>query len=151
MKRSKHFYSLAIAILFLVVAIASTANKKSMTVEHKQVAPDFPGYKGVLLIREGRKNWTKYAKRYFTEEYKGQVEVVAERDMNSGKYVDKAMYRFAILQNISFHDINGHLSSSESVTMYDRQTEKYYSTQSGSNFGDLLKTYAQVLEELRGK
>ncbi len=143
--------SLTALFVFICIGIASTPSKKNMTAEGGQVPPDFKGYTGTLVIVSSVNSWDKYAKKAFEENYQGKYIFVRLNEINA-KCADKEEYRYIMGNNLTTtSEVGGNFSytSSESLCMVDRQTNKSYCTGSSAFYAKQLKVYAEALEEAR--
>jgi hypothetical protein len=143
--------SFLVLFIFILIGIASTPSKKSMTAENGQVPPDFKGYKGTLVIISSVNSWNKYAKKAFQENYHGKYIFVRMNEIST-KCADMEEYRYVMGNNITTtSEIGGNFSytSSESLCIVDRQINKKYCTGSSAFYAKQLKVYAEALEEAR--
>ncbi|MGN6436394.1 MAG: hypothetical protein ACTHMM_07660 [Agriterribacter sp.] len=151
-KTLKHAMSLIAVALFFALAIASSPSQRSMTVEKKQIPPDFRGYNGTLLIISQSRQWNRYAEKHFSAHYAGKYQIIKVEDLN--KYPKGEKYRFILSPTYYTRtEVGGGHSytSSEKLCITDRITDKGYCTKSASHFAALLKKYAQALEEERSR
>ncbi len=151
MKLLKHYFSLSVIVIFFLMGIASSPSKGSMSVEKGQIPPDFRGYKGTLLIERQSKDWTKYAEKYFTENYTGPIKLIEDAAEMNAQYKDVKQYRF-VLGRERFTEINratDQHTASQNLCIIDRQTGRKYCTASTSFYGKLLKNYSAALERVR--
>lgn len=121
-----------------------------MTADNGQVPPDFKGYNGTLIIISRANSWNKYAKSAFEENYHGKYIFVRMDELKS--YTDKNDYRFILGNDLNMSkEVGGNFSytSSESLCVFDRQTEKTYCTGSSAFYAKQLKVYAEALEDAR--
>ncbi len=148
-----HLLSLLTISFFILIAVASVPSKKGMTVENGQIPPGFEGYKGTLLIVKQSRDWSKYAEKYFSNNYNGKFLLIGEKDLKTG-YADTKEYRFILGRDLNYTremgTLNDHVSS-ENLCIMDRQSGKSYCTGSSAFYGKLLKAYSVALDKEREK
>ena len=119
----------------------------------KEIAPDFNGFKGVLLVqRSGNSGVDGKLEKRFEKSYKGEYEYIDEDDYKARQYKDLEKYRFVVkIIWIGFRNN----SATYGIIMLDRVKDQQYQTGylSGNTippYNDIAR-YAKTLEALRAK
>jgi len=135
-------------LVFLLMAGASGVSQKSVSLENGKVPKEFVGYKGTLLVElSDSKDYNKYARKAFTEQYHGEVKFVEASDW--GSYKDVETYRFLITDMLFVKSGSNGTTYSHSLKLSDRMKGSASMTGSTSFYGKLLKAYAAELERVR--
>ena len=147
-KFARSVLSCATWMIFLLMAVASSASKDMVSLYDGKVPETFKGYNGVLLVElQNDKNWNKYARKAFSEEYKGAVKFIEVGDVET--YDNKEEYRFLLTGLTTVNSGGTNVTYSSNLTILDRITVRYSSTGRTQLYGKLLKAYAQELERVR--
>lgn len=147
-KFARSVVSCATWMTFLLMAVASSVSKDVVSLDAGKVPETFKGYRGVLLVElQNDKNWNKYARKAFSEKYKGAVKFIEVGDVET--YENKEEYRFLLTGLTTVNSGGTDVTYSSNLTILDRITERYTSTGRTQLYGKLLKAYAQELERVR--
>lgn len=128
---------------------------KITAADANQLDPNFAGYKGVLLIVRNYDNKTGYNNidrtllKSFTKNYKGEFEMISNKDVE--KYTDLDKYRFLLRSNFYSQRIYGNPPSyqqSSELIMIDRKTGKEYKTKTYGGYS-AFEQFPAVFESLR--
>jgi len=139
---------LVISWLFLLTTNQIAAQA---TVEKKQIAPNFPEFKGVLLILKNDVLTSKI-ERKFEKSYKGKFQMVEEGELKTKQYNDVKTYPFIV-----YCKFDGVTSSTTfyAFEMEDRTTGKTYRT---ARYPDntippfhFITKYIKALNKARGE
>lgn len=144
--------------IFLAAPIAKGKAKKYLTVEHNAIPSDLGKDNSyVVCILEKRESRDKYLKKYFKENYKGKYVFATLAEVNSEKYADVNVYRYAFTYNrlqgtVRDMATNDKVASygSSNYFIYDRKMDKEYnSTFHSSFFGKTIDAYTANMEKQR--
>lgn len=139
---------LIIASLFIVGI--KNINAQHNTVANKRIAPNFPEFKGVLLILKNNAAITRKLERRFQKDYKGKFQIVTEEELST-TYKDTKMYQFTIWYHQAAVLKDG---TDFCFEMQDRITGKVYvSTRAASESippHPLINKYIRALNKARG-
>lgn len=146
-----YWLSSAVCAVFLLMAAASGVPKAAVSMERGHIPKDFAGFKGILLIElQQSKDWNKYARKHFSENYHGEMKFVETSEVET-TYADREEYPFIVTREQFANYGNGGVGTtySSNLCMVDRKNRLVYSTGSTSFYGKLLKTYAKELDAVR--
>ena len=139
---------LVASCLFIVGINNITAQKNS--VANKRIDPEFPEFKGVLLIHKNKRYITEKLKNRFNSSYKGKFQIVTEEELNT-TYKETKTYPFIIYYTRVAVLSDG---TDYQFEMKNRVTGKsYFSTKAASEFippHPLINKYIKALNKARG-
>ncbi len=144
--------------IFLAAPIAKNQANKNLTTEKNAIPPDLgKDDTYVVCVLEERESRDQYLKKYFKENYKGKYVFATMDEINSEKYGDVDVYRYAFTYNkiqhtVSDMETNDKVASygSSNYFIYDRKMKKEYnSTFHSGFFGKTIEAYTKNMEKQR--
>jgi hypothetical protein len=173
--RFKHFLSVAVISIFIVLAVASSGVKHmTFTKEAGQIPPEFNKFRGTLLVISHSDDWgyNKYLKKNFEGNYTGNYKIITPTEIKNYP-ADKYRYIFDHSLNYASkttttstpitgggHVINGSPNISSHTSTYassdvffitDRKINQDYVTKSSASYSKLMRAYIKALDEERQK
>lgn len=141
--------------IFLVIACLFLLNNNKtgaqITVEKKQISPNFPEFKGVLLICKNGVQSSRIEKK-FEKSYKGKFQMVEKEDLKVPTYKDTKAYPFVVYCK---YDGVSPTTTFYVFEMEDRVTGEIYKT---SRYPDntippfnFINKYIKALNKARGE